>query len=287
VAAIPRGAFPALPSRHLGLVTADSRNLTQDILNSLADAVESHGSVDDILRIAGDFSGTQESRVRPEEQKMNGTSVLRLGVALDEAFHFYYPDNLEALEKAGFQLVNFSPLRDMNLPENLDALYIGGGYPEAHAESLSANNSMLGSVRQFAETGKPIYAECGGLMYLAAGIESLQGIRHEMVGLIPQWTRMLARRRSLGYVEIALSEDSLFGKTGDILRGHEFHYSDLVGDPAANGSWRRVYAVKRRRNNEDASEGFQMGNILASYVHAHFASRPGAVKRFAAIAAGD
>jgi cobyrinic acid a,c-diamide synthase len=210
-----------------------------------------------------------------------------LWVDFDEAFHFYYQDNLEALEAAGFELVRFSPLSSEHVPENLDALYIGGGYPEAHAETLSSNRSMLESIRQFARSGKPLYAECGGLMYLAAGIESLDGMRHEMVGLIPQWTRMLPRRRSLGYVEISLTEDSLFGKAGETLRGHEFHYSDLVGDPAANGSWRRVYNVKRRRNNDDTTEGFQLGNILASYVHVHFASRPDAVKRFAAIAAGE
>jgi cobyrinic acid a,c-diamide synthase len=292
VAAIPRGAFPELSSRHLGLVSADSRNLTDGILDALAEAMECHGSVDEILRLAGAESqsayrvfgeGWGEDLFAKRSSPIHGLS---LGVAFDEAFHFYYPDNLEALESAGFELVYFSPLRDQCLPERLDALYIGGGYPETHAANLSANHAMLESVREFAESGKPLYAECGGLMYLAQGIELLDGERHEMVGLLPQWTRMLARLRTLGYVEVSFSEDSLFGKAGERLRGHEFHYSELVGDPACNGNWRHVYSLKRRRNAEVTPEGFQSGTILASYVHAHFASRPDAAKRFASIAAG-
>ncbi len=295
VAAIPRGAFPELPSRHLGLVTADSRNLTEGVLEALAGALERYGCLDDILRMAGvdsgtggNFSGAQKSRVSSPMQKKDRSAALRLGVAFDEAFHFYYPDNLEALEAVGFELVCFSPLIHQRLPENLDAVYIGGGYPEAHAEILAANRTMLDSIRLFGQSGKPLYAECGGLMYLAEGIELLDGVRYEMVGLIPQWTRMLARRRSLGYVEVSFSKDSLFGQAGQQLRGHEFHYSELVGDPApSNGKWKHVYELKRRRNDEVAAEGFQRGNILASYVHAHFASRPEAVTRFASIAAGE
>ncbi|MBI5252599.1 MAG: cobyrinate a,c-diamide synthase [Desulfomonile tiedjei] len=286
VAAIPRGAFPELPSRHLGLVTADSRNLTESILDALAAALERYGSVDEILRMAGADSVPSESRMGADLSKQDASASLRLGVALDEAFHFYYPDNLEALEAAGFELVYFSPISRERLPEDLDAVYIGGGYPETHAASLAENRTMLESIRRFAQSGRPLYAECGGLMYLAQGIELLDGVRHELVGLLPQWTKMLAKRRSLGYVEVSFSEDSLFARAGDKLRGHEFHYSELTGDPASDGNWRCVYSLKRRRNNEDASEGFQCGNILASYVHAHFASRTEAVQRFAAIAAG-
>ncbi len=347
VAAIPRGAFPELSSRHLGLVSADSRNLTNGILDALAEAVERYGSVDEILRLAGAeprsadtanaetfaqlegaapsprtrsgvqdldscFRRNDEQESRPDRPSGfvtsrgqtdavfgNGSRVsakrsspqspsrgLRLGVAFDEAFHFYYPDNLEAFEAAGFELVYFSPLRDQCLPDRLGALYIGGGYPETHAATLSANGAMRESVRRFAESGKPLYAECGGLMYLAQGIELLDGARHEMVGLLPQWTRMLARLRTLGYVEVSLSEDSLFGKAGERLRGHEFHYSELVGDPACNGNWSHAYSLKRRRNAEITPEGFQSGTILASYVHVHFASQPDAARRFASIAAG-
>jgi cobyrinic acid a,c-diamide synthase len=322
VAAIPRGAFPELSSRHLGLVSADSRNLTDGILDALAKAMEQHGSVDEILRLAGakaqsgqianaeTFARLREltpsPRTRSGVQKLDScfprndeqegrpgrpsrfvtSRGLGLGVAFDEAFHFYYPDNLEALESAGFELVYFSPLRDQVLPDQLDALYIGGGYPETHAATLSANRVMLESVRRFAGSGKPLYAECGGLMYLAQGIELLDGERHEMVGLLPQWTRMLARLRILGYVEVSLSEDSLFGKAGEQLRGHEFHYSELVGDPACNGNWSHAYSLKRRRNAEITPEGFQSGTILASYVHTHFASRPDAANRFASIAEG-
>lgn len=291
VAAIPRGAFPELSSRHLGLVTADNGNLTGDILEALATAFERHGSLDEILHIAGTdtdiFGHVRSDSETPIDQQLSNqvdSTGIRLGVAFDEAFHFYYPDNLESLHAAGFELVKFSPLTDNSLPEPLDALYFGGGYPETHAAVLSGNRTMLESVRRFAHSGKPIYAECGGLMFLAQGIELLDGVKYPMVGVLPEWTRMLPRRRSLGYVEVSFSEDSLFGQVGETLRGHEFHYSELIGDPAANGDWKRVYSLKRRRNDEDAAEGFQCGNILASYVHAHFACRPEAVKRFAEIA---
>jgi len=278
LAALPRGAFADLPSRHLGLVTADTRSLPEDLLNGLAQTLENHGRLDDILRIAQSapaLPGAGAPRSNPDKD-----SRLRVGLAYDEAFHFYYPDNLEALEAHGCQLVSFSPLKDNELPDELAAVYFGGGYPEEHAEALARNASMIESVRRFVRTGKPVYAECGGLMYLAQGIECGNGERHCLVGLLPKWTRMLNRRKALSYVEVTLTRDSLFGKRGDRLRGHEFHYSELVGDPIEERGWRQPYLVQRRRSDEATLEGFQNGSIVASYVHAHFASRPGAVDHF-------
>ncbi len=278
VAAVPRNAFPELPSRHLGLVTADARNMPEHLLEALAEVLERHGKVDEILRIARSAPAVLSTSAAL--QKSQQTKRLRLGLAYDSAFHFYYPDNLEALETHGFELIPFSPLQDNGLPERLDGLYIGGGYPEEHAEALALNNSMLESVRRFAAEGKPVYAECGGLMYLAQGIECRDAARHALVGLLPQWTRMLDRRKALAYVEVTLTRDSLFGRQGERLRGHEFHYSELVGDPIDGGPWNHPYSVKRRRTDAAILEGFQRGRTVASYVHAHFASRTGAVEHF-------
>ena len=122
-------------------------------------------------------------------------------------------------------------------------------------------------------------------MYLSQGIESLDGRRYPLVGLLPTWTRMLERLKSLGYVEVELAADSLFGARGEKFRGHEFHYSELAGNPLSNGDWTAAYGVLRRRAELMASEGFQRGRILASYVHAHFASRPALVDRFVSICA--
>ena len=278
VAAVPRNAFPELPSRHLGLVTADAGNMPDHLLEALAEALERHGKVDEILRIARSapaIANTSAALQKPRQPKR-----LRLGLAYDAAFHFYYRDNLETLEAHGFELVPFSPLRDKCLPEGLDGLYIGGGYPEEHAEALANNITMLESVRRFAGEGRPVYAECGGLMYLAQGIECRDAARHTLVGLLPQWTRMLDRRKALAYVEVTLTRDSLFGRQGEGLRGHEFHYSELIGDPIDDGAWNPPYSVKRRRSDAAILEGFQRGKTVASYVHAHFASRNGAVEHF-------
>ncbi len=278
VGAVPRGAFPELSSRHLGLVTADSRNLRADTLDALATALESHAQVDSIVDIARRAASIEWSS--PSESTARTGRQIRLGLASDEAFHFYYQDNLEAMEAQGFVLVPFSPISESAVPERLSAIYIGGGYPEEHAQALSANESMLESVRSFAASGRPIYAECGGLMYLSQGIEGREGEWHDLVGLLPARTKMLPRLKSLGYVDVTLEKDSLFGIGGEQLRGHEFHYSELTADPCQNGDWQNIYRVKRRRGSAFAREGYQRGQILASYCHLHFASRPASVAHF-------
>ncbi|HEY3319997.1 MAG TPA: cobyrinate a,c-diamide synthase [Planctomycetota bacterium] len=282
VGAIQRGAFPELPSRHLGLVTADRENLSATVLAALGDALDNGISVEDIARLAGAQEEPRAPTPAVPRARAPGapSGVVRLGVAFDAAFHFYYPDNLEALESAGCEIVRFSPISDAHLPK-VDALYLGGGYPEQHAAELSANASMLADVRAFAAADHPVYAECGGLMYLSQGIHTLDGKRHAMAGVLPVWTRMLKKRKALGYTEVTLREDSLWGKRGATLRGHEFHYSELVED-AREPSWRAPYTVAYRRSDAPVAEGFQRGRTLASYIHAHFASRPDAVANLVA-----
>ena len=275
VGAVPRGAFPELPSRHLGLVSADSRVLPENVIDKLADAAERYVSIDDVLNIARSAAPIELASVeRPEIE-----SRVRIGVASDEAFHFYYQDMFDEMTIRGCELVEFSPVSDTHLPDGLDGLYIGGGYPEVCVEALSANKSMLDSIRRFAQANKPIYAECGGLMYLSEGLKTLDGKRYELVGLLPSWTRMREKKKALGYVEITLNEDSLWGARGDVLRGHEFHYSELIENPDA-ADWKPVYDLKRRRSDEITYEGFQNGNILASYAHLHYGSKPNAIERF-------
>jgi cobyrinic acid a,c-diamide synthase len=276
MAAIPRGAFPSLPSRHLGLVTADARILTSQVLDQLAETLETHGSLDTLLEQLRGVSPIHAPEANPCSD--SAMTLVRIGLAWDKAFHFYYQDNLEALEARGADLVMFSPLLDERLPVGLDGLYIGGGYPEELSEELAANEPMLRDIRDFSHAGKPVYAECGGLMYLAQGIEMLDGKRYPLVGLLPEWVRMLDRRKSLGYVEIFLTGDTLLGVAGSTLRGHEYHYSELLGDPTADQRWTTSYRVKRRMNEAEASEGFQCGNTLASYIHLHLASRPDSVE---------
>jgi len=134
-------------------------------------------------------------------------------------------------------------------------------------------------VRNFCESGKPIYAECGGLIYLAQGVEH-EMQRFSLVGILPVWTRMLNKRKALGYVEVTLEYDSLFGQRGESFRGHEFHYSELVEASTDQNGWQAAYQLKQDRTGNCSAEGYQKGNILASYAHLHLASRPEALSRF-------
>ena len=276
VGSIPRNAFPELTHRHLGLVTAHSGNLSGPVLDAFADAFKLHGSMEDLLQLTQRSPSLQGS----SPKRVTFQKPVRIGVAFDAAFHFYYQDLFDEMEMRGCELIRFSPIEDSSLPESLDGLYVGGGYPEEYAEALSANKRMLTDIRQFAASGCPVYAECGGLIYLSRDLERLDGKQYPLVGLLPVTTRMLERKKFLGYVEVSLKESSLWGSEGTTLRGHEFHYSELTGDPTANRDWKAVYRVRRPLSEAVVDEGFQCGRVLASYVHLHLASRPEAVEHF-------
>jgi cobyrinic acid a,c-diamide synthase len=273
--AIPRGRLAQLPSRHLGLVTADANNLAPSTLDALAQALEQHASLEGILRVARSAPPLEISA--PERKAV--AKRWRVAVARDRAFHFYYQDLFDELEMGGCELIPFSPAEDQRLPA-CEALYIGGGYPEEHAAALSANKPMLEAIRQLAAANRPIYAECGGLMYLAKSLETGDGREYPMVGLLPAATRMLDHKKVLGYVEVTLKEDSLWGAKGTKFRGHEFHYSEMSTDPTGRAGWQASYTLRRRRAEGMREEGFQCGRVLASYVHLHLASHPEALRFF-------
>ncbi len=280
VGAIPRGAFPELAHRHLGLVTADRGELPETLFDDLATVLERHLSLERLFPGLhppyGQLSGPPDPG---EKREPVPPARRRIGVAKDAAFHFYYQALFDALAAAGCEPVFFSPLTDRRLPAGISGLYLGGGYPEAHAETLAANGEMLAAIRAYAASGKPLYVECGGLMYLSEGLTA-DGRFHPFLGILPARTRMLEKKKTLGYVEVTLTEDSLWGARGEVFRGHEFHYSELVGDPAADPAWRRVYALQRRRSETVEAEGFQKGAILASYTHLYHAARPAAIDHF-------
>jgi len=277
VGGIPRGGFEHLPGRHLGLVTAQTTSLSQDTLDGLANSVEKYLDLDLIMKFA---SNAQDIEHRPQSEEQHASvKRIRIAVAKDKAFHFYYRDILEMIETAGGEILGFSPMNDKAVPQGAAGLYLGGGYPEEYAAELSGNRDMLDSIRDFTESGKPVYAECGGLMYLCKRIET-EVKRFEMAGILPVETRMLNRRKSLGYVEATLRGDSLWGACGDVFRGHEFHYSELVGEPAESEGWEKVYSMKYLWANDAVAEGYQKGNVLASYVHLHYASTPDALNHF-------
>jgi cobyrinic acid a,c-diamide synthase len=276
VGMLPRGSLPTLPSRHLGLVTAEQANLSAAVLDQLAEACGQHLDVAAIMELAN-LSRTEF--IPFERNKFRSTKKLRIGIARDEAFHFYYADNLEALATAGVEWAPFSPLADARLPADLDGLYFGGGYPEVHAARLSANAGMLADIRAFVAAGGLVYAECGGLMYLGRGLTTLDGVRYPLAGVLPIETAMLEKLKVLGYTEVTWAADSLWGAAGEVARGHEFHYSQITAQEGRAGGWQPAYAVCRRRA-EPALEGLCQGQVLAGYVHLHWASRPQAIHHF-------
>ncbi len=286
--AVPRGALPTLASRHLGLVTADQSGLDDQTLDLLADGCAQYIDMKSLLDLASVSEDPCDSAAAAGTADTGTTPGVvlarrvRLGVARDEAFHFYYPDNLESLCRGGAELAAFSPLNDAALPEDLDGLYFGGGYPEVHAARLAANGPMLDAVRRFAASGRPVYAECGGLMYLGRALRTLDGARHELAGTLPVETTMLKTLKTLGYAEVTFAADSLWGAAGEGCRGHEFHYSEIVADGGRAEGWQAAYHLRHRRTEAIAAEGFAKGGVLASYVHLHWASRPRAVERFLA-----
>ncbi len=265
IGALPRDSGISLPSRHLGLHLGTEVALDQQRLTSL---MEEHLNLDRLLVIAA------EARVPPAPPAalIETAGKVLLGVAWDEAFCFYYQDNLDMLQAAGAELVFFSPLRDRALPENVDGLYFGGGYPELHAAQLAANEPLRAQVLAFSRAGKPVYGECGGFMYLCKAIVDSEGGRHEMAGTFPVIARMGHRLRRLGYRRAELRADTLLGPAGSVLHGHEFHWSEIDQMPET---------VQRAVLLDDGQEeGYLISKTLAGYVHLHWGGTPEAARCF-------
>lgn len=257
-----------LPERHLGLVTAHEQTDPDSRWDQLVAVIEEHIDIDQLLRLS-DVAPAADAiaPLLPEEQPGKG---LTLALADDEAFHFYYPDNLQLLEQLGVTLVRFSPLRDHTLPP-CEMVWIGGGYPELYGQALANNVSMRDSLREAHQRGVAIYAECGGLMYLGESLVDSEGRRHPMVGVFPGESRMEGRLKRFGYCEATAQQPTLLAQRGETLRGHEFHYSDFYTDTPT------VFACEKRRDGMTLQRwqgGYQCGNTLASYLHLHFWQRP-------------
>jgi len=271
---IPRDEAIGIPERHLGLHTADDHPLDQDAADRLATLVENHVDLDRLLEMATHLSAPDPAG--PASGRRSEDTV-RIGVARDPAFCFYYPDNLEILADHGAEIIFFSPLTDSRLPEGLDGLYFGGGYPELQAEQLAANRGLRAMVKGCSLAGMPIYAECGGFMYLCEQLTDAGGKTWPMAGCFPMGTRMLTRRRALGYREIRLAKASPLGPPGLVGRGHEFHYSELTEEPPGITT---VYAATPRSGEILREEGYLVRNTLGSYIHLHFGSNPDMAKHF-------
>lgn len=259
-----------LPSRHLGLVTAHEQAEFDLKWDQLADAIEQHIDLDRLAEIAELPNQFIQPASLAPEALIGAGKGLKLALAEDEAFNFYYQDNLELLVAAGVELIRFSPLRDEVVPE-CDMIYLGGGYPEIHSESLSKNQSMLESIQQAHQKGIPIYAECGGLMYLGGSLTTASGDTYPMVGIFPGESKMTSSLKRFGYCQAKAEQPTLLAQTGDVIRGHEFHYSDFETEE------KTAFRFSKERDGVEMTHwfgGYQSGNTLASYLHVHFLQNP-------------
>ncbi|MDM8554980.1 cobyrinate a,c-diamide synthase [Desulfococcaceae bacterium HSG7] len=263
-----------MPERHLGLVTSEDHSMTVDFTDGLADLIENSIDLDRLIDRLPEIEGLNWAYGNP-----NSKGRVKIGVARDRAFCFYYPDNLEILQAYGAELIEFSPIDDRNLPRDLDGLYLGGGYPELAAEDLFNNRSMQEQILEKSRQGMPIYSECGGFMYLCREISDTQGNAFPMTGCFPFRTQMSKKLRSLGYREITLSKSSILGNTKRKIRGHEFHYSEIIErDPDSEPE--TVFQVSARAGLKQTATGYMIGRTLGSYIHLHFGSCPQAAGSF-------
>jgi cobyrinic acid a,c-diamide synthase len=272
---LPRETDQAFPERHLGLHSAEHDAEAESRIEVWAARVAEWFELDRVLALARAAGPLPEPSAALQALPAVAGVRCRIGLASDQAFQFYYDDNLRRLEALGAELVRFSPIADPQLPE-VDGLYIGGGYPELHAAALAQNAPMRAAVAAFAAAGRPIYAECGGLMYLSRAIRTHDGSEHPMVGVVPGTAVMRDRMQALGYVEVETQATSLLGPPGLRFRGHQFRYSELQLD----GEVEQIFSLRKRRGGDVTREGYAVGRTLASYVHAHWASNPLAAQGF-------
>lgn len=274
---IPPDQCITIPERHLGLHTIEERSPSGPYAARLAEIARRHLDLNLLTKLPPSRVNTPTAKCQaPVQPHLSGKQSARIGVARDKAFSFYYEDNFDLLREHGADCVFFSPLEDFHLPGDLDALYFGGGYPELYADALSSNQSIRADIHAFAESGKPVYAECGGLVYLGRSITLLDGRLLSMSGALPLDFEMTPHLFQFGYVDIEFVADCLLGKKGTTLRGHSFHCSRLRS-PATLPT---VYQVHYSLSGQSEQEGFVHKNILASYIHLHFRGNPTAALSF-------
>ncbi len=266
---LPKEAALHLPERHLGLVPVGEGGLLEGFIDTLSQLVSKHIDLEQVERIMLGAPDLDESFLVPRSsQPKVQENKFRLGLALDEAFLFYYQDALDLAKRMNFIVVPFSPLHDMTLPPDLDGIFIGGGFPELHLNRLSKNLTFLDSLRSYAASGKPVYAECGGYMYLGRSITDFEGREFPLAGLIPMKAEMTTRLQGIGYRRGVLHEDTFLGPRGTTVQGHEFHYSRVIFDQEFPPAYELFKGDQSAR-----MEGYAQDNIVASYLHLHFSGQ--------------
>ena len=267
---IPRLSGVNMPYRHLGLIPAYERDEVDALFDELAEIVERYVNVDRLIEIA--YSAPELEDVHEHPIFIEENSNVTVGVIRDKAFSFYYQDNIDAIS-AKANVVVIDSFKDKRLPK-IDALYIGGGFPEVFAEDLERNKTLRRDVYEFCDSGKPVYAECGGLMFLGESVE-WKGGEYEMVGFLPFKTRMHKRFQALGYCVYRTMRTNVISGRGEKILGHEFHYSEVI----PKGKLNFAFKVLRGKGVDGEHDGVIRKNTLANYIHVHVLSHPNMVHR--------
>lgn len=278
---LPKKEELKMPERHLGLVPLSEQEAFNARMDRIGSTLAETIDMEQIMEIC--YTDTIVQPIEPEsvkvvmdknrleKQRHQKQQSLRIGIARDEAFHFYYEDNLQCLQELGCQLIPWSPLKDGQLPPDLNGILIGGGFPEVFAKQLEANVRMRESIRQALEDGMSYIAECGGLMYLADTLTDLEGKTYDMVGFLKGSTTMTKRLQRFGYCQVTTSADTVYGKRGQIIAAHEFHHSSAEIKEATALEIRKIRKGTCIRSWEC---GYIKNNGIASYAHLHYYANP-------------
>jgi cobyrinic acid a,c-diamide synthase len=273
---LPHDPRLAIPERQLGLIPASENGLSPATLERLTDLVVQRFDLRAIQGIAAS-AAPLEPALATEVAPIDTVPAVRVGVARDRAFGFYYADTFDVLADLVAEVVPFSPLDDRCLPADLDAVYLGGGFPELYAHEIATNDGMRQSLETLVRRGAPLYAECGGLMALGQMLVTGDGQRLAGFGLLSLVSRMTHDRLTIAYREVEALQPTALLDRGERMRGHEFHWSTADPPPAAAAAYRLL--------PENILEGYCVGSILASYVHLSFAASPAPLARFLRVAA--
>ncbi|WP_338561472.1 cobyrinate a,c-diamide synthase [Paraclostridium sordellii] len=271
------GYFPPnekfkLDSRHLGLVPSVEIEALTEKFYDLGSEIEKYINIDRLIEI----SESKEIETSFELNELPKFKNKSIAVAYDKAFNFYYKENLELLNQMNIEIKTFSPLYDEIVPK-ADCIYIGGGFPEVFAKELGINKKMRESIKKAHENNVPIYAECGGLMYLGEKLLDLDGNEYEMVGIFEGISKMTKSLKRFGYCDGIAKVDTVFSNKGDIIKGHEFHHSEF------NSNEECSYKMVKKRGNKIVDKwygGYSKGNTLATYLHTHFYNNLDSIIKF-------
>lgn len=268
--AIPRFESGEFPERHMGLTPYQEHPDTLKAISFAGNVAKKYLDVDKILGIAREaepITTVPSNEIQVTTNTLKENSSLKIGVIRDSAFQFYYPENFEELERYGANLIEISALASSQLPD-IDALYIGGGFPETHAVALAENARFRDSLRSAVEEGLPVYAECGGLMYLGKGL-IIENKTYPMAGIFPLVFSLERRPQAHGYSIVEVINKNPFFPEGTVLRGHEFHYSKPVDEMEEMNGFSYAFKMKRGNGIYGRMDGICYRNVLATYTHLH------------------